>query len=84
MKPYDRDRIVSSKELSRCFDDLKESLGRAMVETIVEEIELMYGIILVGKLSYKLSDVEDALRKLLGDSACEIMMESVIEVLGKK
>ena len=65
MKPYDSDRIVSSKELSRCFDDLKESLGKAMIETIVEEIEIVYGIILVGRLSYKLSDVEDALRKLL-------------------
>ena len=67
MKPYDSDRIVSSKELSRCFDDLKESLGKAMIETIVEEIEIVYGIILVGRLSYKLSDLEIALRKLLGD-----------------
>jgi len=84
MKPYDSDRIVTSKELSKCFDDLKESLGRAMIETIVEEIEIMYGIILVGRLSYKLSDVEDALRKLLGDSACEMMMESLLETLEKK
>ncbi len=84
MKSYDSDRIVSSKELSKCFDDLKESLGRAMIETIVEEIEIMYGIILVGRLSYKLSDVEDALRKLLGDSACEMMMESLVETLEKK
>lgn len=84
IKSYDSDRIVSSKELSKCFDDLKESLGRAMIETIVEEIEIMYGIILVGRLSYKLSDVEDALRKLLGDSACEMMMESLVETLEKK
>jgi hypothetical protein len=84
MKPYDSDRIVTSKELSKCFDDLKESLGKAMIETIVEEIEIMYGIILVGRLSYKLSDVEDALKKLLGDSACEMMMESLVETLEKK
>lgn len=83
-KPYDSAKIVSSKELSECFDELKESLGRAMIETITEEIELMYGIILAGRLSYKLSEVEDALRKLLGDSACEMMMESLVEILEKK
>jgi hypothetical protein len=44
----------------------------------------MYGIILAGRLSYKLADVEDALRKLLGDSACEIMMESLVKMLEKK
>jgi hypothetical protein len=55
-----------------------------MVETAIEEIELMYGIVLAGRLSYKLSEVEDALRKLLGDSACEMMMESIVEMLEKK
>lgn len=82
-KPYDRDRIVTGKELDSCFDRLMESLGRAMVETITYELEIMYGIVLVGKLSYRLSDIEDALTKLLGDSACEIMMGSIVECLGK-
>jgi hypothetical protein len=84
MKSYDSDRIVLGKDLSKCFDDLKESLGRTMIETIVEEIEVMYGILLIGRFSYKLSEIEDALRKLLGDSACEMMMESLVEILEKK
>jgi len=84
VKSYDSAKIVSSKELSKCFDELKDSLGRAMIETIIEEIELMYGIVLAGRLSYKLSEVEDARRKLLGDSACEMMMESLVEMLEKK
>ena len=45
-----------------------------MVETITYEMEIMFGILLVGRFSYKLSEEEDALNKLLGDSASEIMM----------
>jgi hypothetical protein len=63
------DRIVTGKELCDCFDELKETLGRAMVETITYELEIMFGIVLVGKLSYRLTKVQDALTKLLGDSA---------------
>ncbi|HXV45746.1 MAG TPA: hypothetical protein VD736_03645 [Nitrososphaera sp.] len=83
-KPYESDRSVKGKELGACFDRLKETLGRAMVETITYEIEIMFGILLVGRFSYKLSEVEDALTKLLGDSASEIMMESIVECLEKK
>jgi hypothetical protein len=83
-EPYEKDRIVTGKELSGCFDKLEESLGRAMVETITYELEIMYGILLVGRLSYKLSEVEEALKKLLGESASEIMMESIVKCLDKK
>jgi hypothetical protein len=38
---------LSQAELSKCFEDLKESLGRAVVESIVEEIEVLYSILLV-------------------------------------
>jgi len=82
-KPYETDRIVSGKELAGCFEKLKETLGKAMVETIAYELEIMYGILFVGKLSYNLSEVNDALTKLLGDSASEIMMESIVDVLIK-
>ncbi len=41
----------------------------------------MYRIVLVGRLPYKLSELEDALMKLLGESAMEIMMESILEYL---
>jgi len=82
-EPHDEDRIVSGKELARCFDELKESLGRAMVETITYELEIMFGIVLIGKLSYRLSKIQDALTKLLGDSAGEIMMESIVKCLEK-
>lgn len=82
--PYERNRIVTGKELSTCFDRLKESLGRAMVKTITYELESMFGILFVARLSYKLSEVEGALRKLLGESASEIMMESIVRCLGKK
>jgi hypothetical protein len=83
-KPYESDRSVTGKELGACFDRLKETLGRAMLETITYEMEIMFGILLVGRFSYKLSEVEDALTKLLGDSASEIMMESIVECLEKK
>jgi len=58
----------------------------AMVETIIKEkeIEIMYGIVLSRRLSYKLSEVEDALRKLLGEKASEMMMESLVEMLERK
>jgi hypothetical protein len=55
-----------------------------MVETITYELEIMFGIALIGKLSYRLSKIQDALTKLLGDSACEIMMESIVKCLEKK
>lgn len=83
-KPRDDDRIVSGKELGYCFDELKKSLGGAMVETITYELETMFGIILIGKLSYRMSKIQDALTKLLGDSACEIMMESIVKCLEKR
>ncbi len=73
------DRIISGTELAACFDNLKEHLGRAMIETITYELEVMFGIVAVGRLSYRLSQIEDALTKLLGDSASEIMMESIIK-----
>ncbi len=50
-----------------------------MIETITYELEVMFGIVAVGRLSYRLSQIEDALTKLLGDSASEIMMESIIK-----
>jgi hypothetical protein len=75
---------VSGKELARCFDELKESLGKAMVETITYELEMMFGIALIGRLSYRLSNIHEALTKLLGDSACEIMMESIVKCLDKR
>jgi hypothetical protein len=82
-KPYD-DRPVSGKELARCFEELKKSLGRPVIETIVYELEIMYGIMLEGRLSYRLSEIEDALKKLLGDSAAELMIESIVKRLSKK
>jgi hypothetical protein len=71
------DRVVSGKELARCFDELRASLGRSVVETIVYELEIMFGIMLEGRMSYKLSGIDDALRKLLGDSAADLMMEHI-------
>lgn len=44
-EPYERNRIVTGKEFSTCFDRLEESLGRAMVETITYELEIMFGIL---------------------------------------
>ena len=81
--PYEGNRIVPRKELARCFGELKESLGRAraMVETITYELEIMFDIVPVGKLSYKLSQIEDVLTKLLGDSASKIMIESIVRHL---
>jgi hypothetical protein len=77
-KPYEGDRFVSGKELARCFDELIESLGWIMIETINYEPKVIFGIVAVGRLSYKLSQIEDALTKL-GDSASEIMMESIVK-----
>ena len=82
-KPYD-DRPVSGKELARCFDELKRSLGRPVVETVVYELEIMHGIMLEGRYSYRLSELEDALKKLLGDSAAELMMQSIVKHLSEK
>ncbi len=80
-KPFEEDRIVSGEELARRFDELRESLGRSMMETIIYDLGIMYGIMTVGKLSYKLSRIEDAPTKLLGDSAYEIIMESTVKHL---
>ena len=71
------DRLVSGKELARCFEDLKRSLGISVVDTIVYELEIMFGIMLEGRFSYKMSRIEDSLRKLLGDSAADLMMENI-------
>lgn len=71
------DRIVSGKELAKCFEELKESLGISVIDTIIYELEIMFGIMLEGRMSYKMSKIDDALRKLLGDSAAELMMEQI-------
>jgi hypothetical protein len=71
------DRVVTGKELATCFDELKASLGISVIETIVYELEIMFGIMLEGRMSYKMSRIDDALRKLLGDSAAELMMEHI-------
>jgi hypothetical protein len=77
-------RIVSGKELAECFKKLEEPLGRAVIETIIIDLEVMYGIILVGRVEYRLSDLNDALTKLLGEAASELMMESILKSLDKK
>ncbi|HEU4606176.1 MAG TPA: hypothetical protein VFS46_08065 [Nitrososphaera sp.] len=82
-KPYD-DRQVTGKELAGCFENLKKSLGRPVVETVVYELEIMHGIMLESRFSYRLSEIEDALKKLLGDSAAELMMESIVKQLSKR
>jgi hypothetical protein len=71
------DRVVSGKELAKCFDELKASLGISVIETIVYELEIMFSIMLESRMSYKMSEIDDALRKLLGDSAAELMMEHI-------
>lgn len=75
------DRLVSGRDLARCFKELESSLGRSVIETIVYELEVMFRIILEGRFSYKLSEIDDALRKLLGGSAAELMMEQIIDWL---
>lgn len=52
-----------------------------MIETIVYELEIMFGIFLTGSISYKLSQIDEALQKLLCDSAAELMMDSIVEYL---
>ena len=71
------DRVVSGKELARCFEELKGSLGTSVIETIVYELEVMFGIMLEGRFSYKMSKIDDSLKKLLGESAAELMMEHI-------
>jgi hypothetical protein len=78
------DRMVTGRELARCFEELKKSLGRSVIETIVYELEVMFGITLQSRSSNRLSEIDDALRKLLGDSAAELMMESIVKYLPKK
>lgn len=75
------DRLISGKDLARCFKELETSLGRSVIETIVYELEVMFRIILEGRFSYNLSEIDDALRKLLGDSAAELMMEQIFDWL---
>jgi hypothetical protein len=75
---------VSGKELAACCEELKESLGVSMVETIVYDLEVMFNVILEGRFSYKISQIDDALRKLLGDPAAELMMESILKCLGDR
>ena len=79
----DSDRVVSGKELARCFEELKGTLGRSVIETIIYELEVMFGIMLESRFSYKMSRIDDALRKLLGDSAADLMMEHIRASLNK-
>jgi hypothetical protein len=48
-----RDRIFSSRELMKCFDKLKESLRKAVIDRVGYELEIMYGIDLASGFSYK-------------------------------
>ena len=84
MKENRPDEFVSGKDLAGCFDELKKSLGRAVIETIVYELEVMYGIMLEKRFYYRLSQIENALVKLLGDSAAELMMISIVKCLSKR
>ncbi len=36
------------------------------------------------RFSYRLSEIEYALKKLLGDSAAELMMKSIVKQLSKR
>ncbi|MEW6605007.1 MAG: hypothetical protein AB1351_10045 [Thermoproteota archaeon] len=75
------DRVVSGKDLARCFKHMEASIGRSVIETIVYELEVMFRIILEGRFSYRLSEIDDALKKLLGDSAGALMMEQIVDLL---
>jgi hypothetical protein len=81
MTTFDPDRLISSKDMKRCFEALEAEYGKSTISTVVHELEIMFGVVLTGSLKYKISEIDVALRKLLGDSAGEIMMDSILKHL---
>lgn len=68
---------ISGKSLKKALEKLKPTLGEQTIVTIIEELELMYGIILVGSLSYSNSEFKAALAKVLGESASQLVLEVI-------
>jgi hypothetical protein len=66
---------ISGKNLKKALEKLKPTLGEQTIITIIEELELMYGIILVGSLSYSYLEFKAALAKVLGESASQLVLE---------
>lgn len=84
MATENNNRLVSGNELAQCFEALKKSPGKSVIETVVHQLELAHGIILENKFSYSLSEIDEALRKLLGDSAADPLMAAIVKHLPKK
>lgn len=73
---------ISSKKLKKAFMALEYPIGYSAAEALIYDLE-NYGIALVAgrAASYSLQQVEDALRKLLGDEAGLMIMNQVMKSL---
>jgi hypothetical protein len=73
---------LPSNKLKKAVMALGATLGYAAAETLIYDLE-NYGIALVaGKAaSYTLDQVEDAIKKILGDEAGSLVMEHLIKIL---
>lgn len=77
------DRLITGNKLARCFEALKKSPGKSAIETGVHELEFAHGIIIENRFSYSLSEIDGALRKLLGDSAADLLRAAIVMHLSK-
>ena len=76
-----KDKPISTSSLKKAFHGLEPSLGKTTVEELFSDLE-NYGITLShSRMSYPLSEVEDALRKMLGEDAASLLVERLKKAL---
>jgi hypothetical protein len=77
-----KNNLLANKKLKKAVMALEGALGYAAAETLIYDLE-NYGIVLVaGKVaSYTLDQLEDAMKKVLGDEAGSLVMAHLIKIL---
>lgn len=70
---------VSAKELKRALQKL-QVLGKTNVEALIYDLEL-YGIVLLGHVSYSLNQVKDAIARSVGEDGASLITDRLRKAL---
>ena len=73
---------VTGNDLKHAFRKLQPTLGKGLIEIITNQLEIMYLIVMNGNNNtYSLSEVKNALVKVLGEDSGYMILDSVVEQL---
>ncbi|GEM_PF-2014494 len=69
-----QDDPIPSAKIKKALLQMEYILGQAGIEALIYDLE-NYGVILLGKTSYTLEQLEEAFTKAVGDEAAVLLME---------